>query len=45
MSEATAWRYVDETIVVLASWAPGLHEQDDDGRWQYVWRGAAARFA
>jgi hypothetical protein len=26
VSEATAWRYVDETIEVLASWAPGLHE-------------------
>lgn len=25
-SEATAWRYVDETIEVLASWTPGLHE-------------------
>ncbi|WP_420719044.1 helix-turn-helix domain-containing protein, partial [Streptomyces sp. NRRL S-646] len=23
--EATAWRYVDETIEVLAAWAPGLH--------------------
>ncbi|MGW2815294.1 transposase family protein [Streptomyces sp. NPDC001415] len=26
VSEATAWRYVDETLDVLASWAPGLHE-------------------
>ncbi len=26
LSEATAWRYVDETLDVLASWAPGLHE-------------------
>lgn len=26
VSEATAWRYVGETIEVLASWAPGLHE-------------------
>lgn len=26
MSEATAWRYVDETVEVLAAWAPGLHE-------------------
>jgi len=26
VSEATAWRYVDETLEVLASWAPGLHE-------------------
>ncbi len=26
MSKATAWRYVNETIEVLASWAPGLHE-------------------
>ncbi len=26
VSEATAWRYVDETIEILASWAPGLHE-------------------
>ncbi|GHC90965.1 hypothetical protein GCM10010349_79330 [Streptomyces flavofungini] len=25
-SEAAAWRYVDETLEVLASWAPGLHE-------------------
>ncbi|GJF33658.1 hypothetical protein KNE206_63580 [Kitasatospora sp. NE20-6] len=24
--EATAWRYVDETIEVLAAWAPGLRE-------------------
>jgi hypothetical protein len=24
--EATAWRYVDETLEVLAAWAPGLHE-------------------
>lgn len=26
VSEATAWRYVDETLDVLAAWAPGLHE-------------------
>ncbi len=26
VSEATAWRYVDETVEVLAAWAPGLHE-------------------
>lgn len=26
VSKATAWRYVDETIEVLAAWAPGLHE-------------------
>jgi hypothetical protein len=26
VSEATAWRYVDEVLDVLASWAPGLHE-------------------
>jgi hypothetical protein len=26
VSEATAWRYVDETLEVLAAWAPGLHE-------------------
>ena len=26
VSEATAWRYVNETIEVLAAWAPGLHE-------------------
>ncbi|MGW6413004.1 transposase family protein [Streptomyces vinaceus] len=26
ISQATAWRYVDETLDVLASWAPGLHE-------------------
>ncbi|WP_405576368.1 transposase family protein [Streptomyces sp. NBC_01092] len=26
VSEATAWHYVDETIDILASWAPGLHE-------------------
>lgn len=26
ISEATAWRYVDETISVLAAWAPGLRE-------------------
>ncbi|PWI05259.1 IS5/IS1182 family transposase [Streptomyces sp. NWU339] len=26
VSEATAWRYVHETVEVLASWAPGLHE-------------------
>ncbi|MFJ2899153.1 transposase family protein [Streptomyces sp. NPDC087218] len=25
-SEATAWRYVDESLDVLAAWAPGLHE-------------------
>ncbi|MFD7648389.1 transposase family protein [Streptomyces albidoflavus] len=26
ISQATAWRYVDETLNVLASWAPSLHE-------------------
>ncbi len=26
ISQATAWRYVDETLDVLVSWAPGLHE-------------------
>ncbi len=26
VSEATAWRYVDETLDALASWAPGPHE-------------------
>ncbi|WP_446044999.1 transposase family protein, partial [Streptomyces olivaceus] len=26
ISQATAWRYVDESLDVLASWAPGLHE-------------------
>lgn len=26
VSEATAWRYVDEALDVLAAWAPGLHE-------------------
>ncbi|CCK24497.1 hypothetical protein BN159_0118 [Streptomyces davaonensis JCM 4913] len=26
ISEATAWRYVDETVDVLAAWAPGLRE-------------------
>ncbi|GGR60237.1 hypothetical protein GCM10015536_75610 [Streptomyces griseomycini] len=26
ISQATAWRYVDETLDVLAGWAPGLHE-------------------
>ncbi|MZD20337.1 hypothetical protein GTY82_24430 [Streptomyces sp. SID5476] len=26
VSEATAWRYVDETISVLAAWAPGLRD-------------------
>ncbi|MFH9016701.1 transposase family protein [Streptomyces sp. NPDC017943] len=26
ISTATAWRYVDETLEVLASWAPSLHE-------------------
>jgi hypothetical protein len=26
VSEATAWRYVHETVEALASWAPGLHE-------------------
>ncbi len=26
ISQATAWRYVDEVLGVLASWAPGLHE-------------------
>ncbi|WP_285740693.1 transposase family protein [Kitasatospora phosalacinea] len=25
-SEATAWRYVEETVEVLAAWAPGLRE-------------------
>jgi hypothetical protein len=25
VSEATAWRYVDEMLEVLAAWAPGLH--------------------
>lgn len=25
VSEATAWRYVDEILDVLAAWAPGLH--------------------
>ncbi len=25
-STATAWRYVDEILDVLAAWAPGLHE-------------------
>lgn len=25
ISQATAWRYVDETLDVLADWAPGLH--------------------
>lgn len=23
---ATAWRYVDGTVELLAAWAPGLHE-------------------
>ncbi|WP_179199777.1 IS5 family transposase [Streptomyces sp. NRRL B-24572] len=26
ISTATAWRYVDETLEVLAAWAPSLHE-------------------
>ncbi|MFE9046242.1 transposase family protein [Streptomyces sp. NPDC007818] len=26
ISQATAWRYVDEALDVLADWAPGLHE-------------------
>ncbi len=26
VSQATAWRYVDETLYVLAAWAPGLYE-------------------
>ena len=26
ISQATAWRYVDEALEVPASWAPGLHE-------------------
>ncbi|MFE5908151.1 IS5 family transposase [Streptomyces wedmorensis] len=26
ISQATAWRYVDETLDLLAGWAPGLHE-------------------
>jgi hypothetical protein len=26
ISTATPWRYVDKTVEVLASWAPGLHE-------------------
>ncbi|WP_432016547.1 IS5 family transposase [Streptomyces hydrogenans] len=26
LSQATAWRYVDETLDVLAGWAPGLQE-------------------
>ncbi|WP_078908104.1 transposase family protein [Streptomyces vietnamensis] len=26
ISQATAWRYVDETLDILVSWAPGLHE-------------------
>ncbi|MFB6839063.1 transposase family protein [Streptomyces sp. NPDC056361] len=26
ISQATAWRYVDETLDILAGWAPGLHE-------------------
>ena len=26
VSEATAWRYVDERLEVLAAWAPDLHE-------------------
>ncbi|MFE5596671.1 transposase family protein [Streptomyces sp. NPDC056549] len=26
ISTTTAWRYVDETIEVLAAWAQGLHE-------------------
>ncbi|MGC0407313.1 hypothetical protein RKD31_000556 [Streptomyces sp. SAI-163] len=26
ISQATAWRYMDEALDVLASWVPGLHE-------------------
>ncbi|GAA4885642.1 IS5/IS1182 family transposase [Kitasatospora terrestris] len=26
VSQATAWRYVDETVELLAAWAPGLRE-------------------
>jgi hypothetical protein len=26
ITPATAWRYIDETLDVLAGWAPGLHE-------------------
>ncbi|RLU79743.1 IS5/IS1182 family transposase [Streptomyces griseocarneus] len=26
VSTTTAWRYVDETVEILAAWAPGLHE-------------------
>ncbi|WP_405856861.1 transposase family protein [Streptomyces sp. NBC_01515] len=26
VSEATAWRYVNETIEVMASWAPGRQD-------------------
>ncbi|MDQ0767143.1 hypothetical protein QF027_009778 [Streptomyces canus] len=26
ISESTAWRYVDEALDVLSSWAPGLQE-------------------
>jgi hypothetical protein len=26
ITRATAWRYVDKALDVLASWAPGLHE-------------------
>jgi hypothetical protein len=26
VSQTTAWRHVDETLDVLAAWAPGLHE-------------------
>ncbi len=26
VSQATAWRYADETLDVLADWAPDLHE-------------------
>ncbi|ANZ13344.1 transposase family protein [Streptomyces noursei] len=26
VSESTAWRYVDETLEILAAWAPGLRE-------------------
>ncbi len=26
ISESTAWRYVDETLDILSSWAPGLQE-------------------
>lgn len=26
VSEATAWRYADETLALLAVWAPGIHD-------------------